>query len=85
MEFLEALNDRLQNVSGLPTPFEMTKQKTQKSPGRIKKKKAAIDLLGRNPLHFLSVLGLSFAHLCKQSLETLEVVLAEVKATKALV
>ena len=76
LEFLETLNDRLQQTSGSSLPlFDVTKKKAPKSPGKTRVKKAALDTLGRNPLHFLSVLGLSHAHLCKQSLNTLEVLL----------
>lgn len=76
LEFLETLNDRLQQTSGSVLPlFDVTKKKAPKSPGKTRVKKAALDTLGRNPLHFLSVLGLSHAHLCKQSLNTLEVLL----------
>ena len=76
LEFLETLNDRLQQTSGSVLPlFDVTKKKAPKSPGKTRVKKAALDTLGRNPLHFLSVLGLSHAHLCKQSLDTLEVLL----------
>ena len=76
LEFLETLNDRLQQTSGTLVPqFDVVKTKTPKSPGKTRVKKAALDTLGRNPLHFLSVLGLSHAHLCQQSLDTLEVLL----------
>eukprot|EP01035_Chromulina_nebulosa_P022764 gene22764-29474_t len=76
LEFLETLNDRLQQRPDTLVPhFDATRTKTPKSPGKTRVKKAALDILGRNPLHFLSVLGLSHAHLCQQSLDTLEVTL----------
>jgi hypothetical protein len=72
LQFLTALNERL-HLRGDSIPMQDPRGRPSKSPGRMKKKKMAIDLLGRNPLHFLAVMGLTLSHLSKQSIDSLEV------------